>query len=158
MSHDNLGPHLKDGDPWSLVYDEPHRVWGPRPEAYRALKPIPAPPVTTSPSRDVARLVLEQAGALPHDETDQRLVREFRERKGSCGAPDRRRNTPFPPPAAGTPLPDHDQDGMPDAWEQRYDLDPADAADCWADPDDDGYGNLEEFLNGTDPRKAERLP
>jgi len=32
-----------------------------------------------------------------------------------------------------------------------------DAADCWADPDNDGYGNLEEFLNGTDPRKADRL-
>jgi pectate lyase len=155
---DNVGPHLKDGEPWSLVYDELHRAWGPRPEVYRALKPIPAPPVTTWPSRDVGRLVLEQAGALPHDETDQRLVREFGERKGACGAPDRRRNTPFPPPAAGTPLPDQDQDGMPDEWEQRYHLNLADAADCWADPDDDGYGNLEEFLNGTDPRKAERFP
>ena len=103
--HDNLGPHLKDGEPWSLVYDELHRAWGPRPEAYRALKPIPAPPVTTWPSRDVGRLVLEQAGALPHDETDQRLVREFRERKGSCGAPIGGAILPFrrPPPERRCP-------------------------------------------------------
>jgi hypothetical protein len=39
----------------------------------------------------------------------------------------------------------------------RHHLNPADAADRWADPDNDGYGNLEEFLNSTDPRKAERL-
>jgi len=152
---DNVGPHLKDGDPWSMVYDELHRAWGPRPEAYRAANPIPAPPVTTWPSKDVARIVLEQAGALPHDEADQRLVREFREGKGSSGAPDRRRDTPFPPPAAGAPLPDKDGDGTPDAWEIRHQLNPADASDCWADPDRDGYGNLEEFLNNTDPRKSE---
>ena len=47
---------------------------------------------------------------------------------------------------------------MPDGWEWQHHLNPADATDCWADPDDDGYGNLEEYLNGTDPGKAERLP
>ncbi len=44
------------------------------------------------------------------------------------------------------------------SWRREYDWWLADAADGWADPDDDGYGNLEEFLNGSDPRKAERLP
>ncbi len=152
---DNVGPHLKRDDAWSIVYDELNRVWGPRPETYRSAKPIPAPAVTTFPSKDVRRMVLERAGALPHDETDRRLVREFREGKGACGAPDRRRDTPFAPPAAGTALPDRDNDGMPDAWETKHRLNPADASDCWADPDKDGYGNLEEFLNGTNPRKAE---
>jgi pectate lyase len=149
--HDNLGPHLAGGDPWSIVYDEPHRVWGPRPEMYRSPQPISVPPVTTAPSQDVPRIVLEQAGALPHDSTDQRLVREFQERKGSCGAPDRRRDTPFPSPAPGLAPPDADQDGMPDAWELQHHLDATAANDCWADPDQDGYGNLEEYLNGTDP-------
>jgi pectate lyase len=152
---DNVGPHLKNGDQWSMIFDEPHRKWGPRPEVYRALQPIPGPPVTTVPSAEVPKLVLAQAGALPHDETDQRLIREFHARHGAAGAPERRRDTPFPPPMAGNALPDQDQDGMPDAWETQHGLDPTAAADCWADPDQDGYGNLEEFLNGTDPRKAE---
>jgi pectate lyase len=151
---DNSGPHLTNGDQWSMVYDEPHRLWGPKPEMYRAQSPIAAPPVTTSPSRDLPPIILAQAGALPHDETDQRLMREFREGKGSAGAPDRRRNTPFPPPVAGTPVPDRDRDGMPDAWEIEHGLDPAMPTDCWADPDKDGYGNLEEFLNASDPQKA----
>ena len=120
---------------------------------YRASDPIPAPRVTTAASKEVAGIVLEQAGALPHDETDRRLVREFREGQGACGAPDRRRNTPFPPPADGTSLPDRDQDGMPDEWELNHHQNPADASDAWADPDQDGYGNLEEFLNGTNPRQ-----
>lgn len=153
---DNTGPHLKNGDPWSMIYDEPHHKWGPRPEVYRAAKPIAAPPVTTMPSAEVPKHVLDQAGALPHDETDQRLIREFRERKGAAGAPDRRRDTPFPPPAAGVALPDRDQDGMPDSWETQHRLDPAAASDRWADPDQDGYGNLEEFLNGTDPQRREQ--
>lgn len=152
--HDNIGPHLKNDDQWSIIYDEPHRVWGPRPEMYRAQKPIPAPHVTTVSSKDVPRVVLEQAGALPHDETDLRLIREFREGKGTAGAPDRRRNTPFPTPAAGVPAPDRDNDGMPDVWEMEHGLDPASVADCWADPDKDGFGNLEEFLNHTNPGKA----
>ena len=48
--------------------------------------------------------------------------------------------------------------GMPDEWETAHRLRPADPSDCWADTDKDGYGNLEEFLNGTDPRKANRQP
>jgi hypothetical protein len=64
--------------------------------------------------------------------------------------------TPFPPPAAGTPAPDGDNDGMPDAWELAYDLAVDEAGNAWADPDGDGYGNLEEYLNGTNPVAANR--
>lgn len=100
-------------------------------------------------------LFLAQAGVLPHDESDQRLIREFQAGTGATGAPERRRDTPILPPAAGDPPPDQDRDGMPDVWETQHRLDPAAAADCWADPDQDGYGNLEEILNGTDPRRPE---
>ncbi len=47
--------------------------------------------------------------------------------------------------------PDTDDDGMPDAWEARYGLDPRDASDGPKDKDGDGYTNVEEYLNGTDP-------
>lgn len=153
---DNSGPHLAAGaDPFSIVYDEVQRTFGPRPEIYRLSRPVEAPAVETFAAKEVVRRVLPAVGALPRDETDARLVKEFDERKGSAGAPGRRRDTPFPPPAEGQAAPDGDNDGMPDAWESRHGLLPADSSDAWADPDRDGYGNLEEFLNGTDPRKAD---
>jgi hypothetical protein len=43
--------------------------------------------------------------------------------------------------------PDLDGDGMPDAWELEHRLNPNDAADRNDDRDEDGYTNLEEFLN-----------
>lgn len=46
---------------------------------------------------------------------------------------------------------DSDGDGMPDAWEIKYKLDPKNPADGALDSDGDGYTNIEEYLNGTDP-------
>ena len=40
---------------------------------------------------------------------------------------------------------------MPDTWEVRYCLRPWDAADGPDDADRDGYTNVEEYLNGTEP-------
>ncbi|MDH3222207.1 MAG: hypothetical protein OEO23_00715, partial [Gemmatimonadota bacterium] len=54
--------------------------------------------------------------------------------------------------ARGTPCADDDEDGMPNAFETRFDLDPRDAADASEDPDGDGYINIEEYLNGSRPR------
>ena len=42
---------------------------------------------------------------------------------------------------------DTDHDGLPNAWEVRKGLDPKNAADAAADPDGDGYTNLEDYLN-----------
>lgn len=47
---------------------------------------------------------------------------------------------------------DSDGDGMPDDWEKTYGLNPADPLDAALDPDGDGFSNLDEYLNGTDPR------
>jgi hypothetical protein len=51
-------------------------------------------------------------------------------------------------------VPDADGDGIPDAWETRYGLNPNDAADAMADPDKDGVNNRAEYLSGTDPKDA----
>jgi hypothetical protein len=48
--------------------------------------------------------------------------------------------------------PDSDGDGMPDAWEELYQLSPKDPSDATSDPDNDGMTNLAEFWSGTDPR------
>ena len=44
---------------------------------------------------------------------------------------------------------------MPDKWEARHGLDAKKAFDGAADADKDGYTNLEEFLNGTDPGRKD---
>ena len=46
---------------------------------------------------------------------------------------------------------DTDRDGIPDTWENRHGLDPQDPADRNEDMDNDGYTNLEEYINSLVP-------
>ena len=59
-------------------------------------------------------------------------------------------------------VPDSDGDGLPDAWEQLYGLDPTSAdsdgdgtPDDLEDEDDDGLTNMQEYLAGSDPTVAD---
>lgn len=119
-------------------------------------RPFPAMAIAMDPV-DVARTrVLDNAGAtLPkRDAADARLMEEIRTGTGRIidspkdvgGWPEL---TNADPPA------DTDGDGMPDAWELEHDLDTVAMEDYLTDPDGDGYPNLEEYLNGTNPRQTE---
>jgi pectate lyase len=59
----------------------------------------------------------------------------------------------WPELAAGTPATDNDNDGMPDSWEARYfgGTGRGSPDNSSSDYDSDGYTDLEEYLNGTDP-------
>jgi hypothetical protein len=46
---------------------------------------------------------------------------------------------------------DSDNDGIPDWWEERYDLDPRNPDDRDEDPDGDGDSNYDEYRGDTDP-------
>ncbi|MFC4386693.1 pectinesterase family protein [Gracilibacillus marinus] len=46
---------------------------------------------------------------------------------------------------------DEDKDGMPDDWEEENGFDPSDPDDRNGDTDNDGYTNLEEYLNSIEP-------
>lgn len=52
---------------------------------------------------------------------------------------------------------DSDEDGMSDGWEVQNQTDPM-VKDDTADPDVDGFTNLDEFLSGTDPRDMGSIP
>jgi hypothetical protein len=55
------------------------------------------------------------------------------------------------PTGSGAPA-DADGDGMSDAWELAYGLNPSDAGDADADDDNDGLSNYHEYIAGTNPR------
>ncbi len=52
----------------------------------------------------------------------------------------------------GQPYADADHDGLPDDWERSHGLDPGNADDAVSDLNGDGYTNIEDFINGLDPR------
>jgi hypothetical protein len=56
------------------------------------------------------------------------------------------------PEYKGTPYKDSDGDGLPDDWEGKYGLNPSDASDAAGDLNGDGYTNIEDFINGLDPK------
>lgn len=53
---------------------------------------------------------------------------------------------------------DGDADGMVDAWERQFGLNPHDPSDANADSDGDEFTNLEEFKAGTDPSDRKSHP
>ncbi len=129
--------------------------WQGQAARHRVFSPHPAPPVTTLPAPDAFGRVLAEAGAtLPaRDAADARIVAETLAGTGGLiDHPDERGG--WPVLSGGTPPADSDGDGMPDNWETDHGLDPSNGSDGRLDPDLDGYTNVEEFLNGTDPQAA----
>ncbi len=127
-------------------------------ERNRDNDPVPAVPIRQDAAEVAYERVLAHAGAtLPvRDPVDRRIVGEVASGETTYG----NGIINSPAEAGGWPeyqslpaQPDMDNDGMPDAWERRYGLNAEDPADYSRDSDGDGYLNLEEFLNGTDPRE-----
>jgi len=103
----------------------------------------PPCPLTVAPlSADAAYAkVLAEAGAFPRDDVDTRIVHETETRTGHIV----KQPGTFAIPAAGTPYPDQDGDGMDDNWERAHGTDPT-RFDAWGDADHDGVDNLDAFL------------
>lgn len=84
------------------------------------------------------------------DATQNRILAEFVNGTGKTAIPSSATNAnggPLPTLGGGTACPDGDGDGMPDAFETTWGLDPQNAADG-AIIGPDGYSNLEQYLNG----------
>ena len=151
----NIGPtRSNDSLPESDIVDSGSR-------GYLVSTRILAPSITTANAADAYNQVLAGAGNTQgldslgnftwrRDAIDQRIVNDVKNGTGKII------NDPSEVGgwliiASGTTYTDSDHDGMPDSWENKYGFNPGNAADGPSDADGDGYTNLEEFLNATNP-------
>ncbi len=153
----------ESADNWELY--QLNRLWVPLPMSFRRAKPLPEAevPVPVLSAGTAYELVLSDVGANARitcegkwtnaaDATDERLVRDVRQRTGpkeAIASPDDVGG--YQDVASAQPCRDHDRDGMPDLWERAQGFDWLAPEDGAEDRDQDGYTNLEEFLNGTRP-------
>jgi pectate lyase len=126
----------------------------------RVNTPFEAWPIHQQTALAAYDAVLAQAGAtLPRrDAVDRRVIEIVRSgkptvRDGIINDPKEVSGYPnytFSPDDVPA---DADSDAMPDAWETAHGLASNDPSDGAGDADRDGYTNVEEFLNGTNPRE-----
>ena len=136
--------------------DEDPKVILPR---VRVDKPFPMAEMPIQSALEAYESVLDHVGAtLPkRDAVDRRVIEHVR--KGTFLADTKQgiitdvKQVGGYPEYKGEPLKDTDGDGIPDAWETLYGLDPNDPSDAAKDCNGDGYTNIEKYINGLDPRK-----
>jgi pectate lyase len=129
-------------------------------EIARVNTPFEGWPVAQQTAGQAFESVLAKAGAtLPRrDAVDARVIEMVRTGKPTAGNgiisdPEEVGGFPKLSFSPGDVPADTDNDGMPDAWETKFDFNAKNASDGAADADGDGYTNVEEFLNGTNPRE-----
>lgn len=139
-------------------------------------EPFPMAHVTIMDAKTAYQFVLDNVGATfpKRDAVDARIVKSVKTGKAIYAkdakefvSPYVKRRLPADsykqgiithpqqvgglPEYKGTPYVDTDMDGMPDAWESKYGLNPNDASDAVKDCNGDGYTNIEKYINGIDP-------
>lgn len=130
-------------------------VQGDHAGAGRRREPVPFAPVVTQDAEAAYELVLEKAGAIlpQRDAVDRRVVEETRSGTAPYGTEtdgiiDSQTQVGGWPDLKSAPAPeDSDADGMPDSWEIKCGLNPKDPNDCNGDQNQDGYTNLENYMN-----------
>lgn len=146
-------------------------------EDIKQTKPFSMPHITIMKAEEAYEFVLNNVGAtLPkRDAVDQRVIKQVRTGKieakdgleNSIGAAFIKRRLPADsykkgiitspdqvggyPDYKGIAYKDSDNDGISDAWEKKYGLNPKDASDANKDLNGDGYTNIEKYFNGIDP-------
>ena len=129
-----------------IPVDQRSLVSGHIPTGYWLDEPLDIAPVGSDPAPQAYERVLANAGAaLARDAVDCSVVSGVR--AGTGRIIDNEAQDGGWPVLHSRPAPnDGDQDGMPDDWERARSLDAA-RADGAADRDQDGFSNLEEYLN-----------
>ena len=165
---------INPGSPGTEIYVQgnigPHRMTSNLPEIdivdpnsrqYVVSIRHPAAAVTTTTAFQAYDQVLAEAGANKglscdgtffsrQDAIDARIVNDVKNGTGKI-IDDPSQVGGWLTIAPAAPCADSDHDGMPDIWELKYGLDPNDPSDANKDANGNGYTNIEEFLNGTNP-------
>jgi pectate lyase len=171
----NIGPHNDDpdGNAWDLMLEMTGiNTWGyPLVNGVATLTDIPSeyqslirrstsqPSIIIDAATDLEYALLKYKGVGAsqrlnrygnwvenRDEVDDRIIDEYLTGTGGLVY-----EVEFPVLTGATAYTDSDHDGMPDAWENLYGLNSSSSSDRNSDYNGNGYTNLEEFLNGTDP-------
>jgi hypothetical protein len=108
---------------------------------------------TTSAAASFAAVVAGAGASLHRDQVDALVVADLSSlgKSGSLWTTQTATglgNSGYGTLAGGTAPLDTDQDGMPDAWEIKYGLNPNNPADATGDFDHTGYTNIEKYVNG----------
>ena len=160
-------------DNWELIRkDEAAGLRGPLPLSYRRYTSLAQSPnpIAVQSATDAYTSVLADAGANARldcqgkwisnsDSVDLRVINDIKQGTGwtGYGVASPQAAGGFPVIASGTPCTDTDKDGMPDEWETLNfsSLSRGSSNDSSSDFDSDGYTDLEEFLNGTNPKNKD---
>jgi hypothetical protein len=140
---------------------------GGSPTTYAAAKFTPYSMTLEQTSQQAFNEVISTAGAnkqslnangqyhIIRDSDDQRLINNVDIKQGGFmnGAGKPSPNPTWPTLTSGTPVLDSDNDGLADAWENYYfkDLNRGSGLLSNGDQDGDGFTDLEEYLNSTNP-------
>ncbi len=122
--------------------------------------PVDFAPVQTETAEETYERVLDTAGAtLPRrDAHDVRVVGEVRSGETTYGngiISSQKDVGGWPELRSTDPPEDADADGMPDAWERPFTAADDLSLEGAQDADGDGYTNVEEYLNGTNPTEGD---
>ncbi len=118
-------------------------------DAFQAYKDVVL--ATDAGVGDSQRLNADGTFSLRRDPVDARIINEVKTGTGTLVFKSVSEVGGFPVLKNGIPYLDTDKDGMPDVWEDKYGFNEADPTDGNKDSNGNGYTNLEEFLNGTNP-------
>jgi len=153
-----FGEPEKSAENWRMI-----RKWGDYDGTVKdtncVTEAFPYPTISLDHPQAAFDKVLADVGAIlpKRDVVDARIVKEVRSGTGRI-IDSQKEVGGWPKLETGEVPPDADNDGIPDKWETQFDLNPSDPADSARDDDGDGYTNLEEYLNSTSPKKADRNP